>query len=159
MASSGWEKCTYCKREHSVWEPCWDFSTQESRNGLTWEQIIKSLFLGKECQREHPEWEPCLTCHVNKVDSNTPVGEKELLHREAITNMPREIHPDSAPGVVIPEKAVIPEKMVILEEVVIPGEVVIVEEEVTGSASVLTMVMTPTILELDAALEEVDVEF
>ena len=48
MASSSWEKCTYCKREHSDWEPCWDFSTPESSNGLTFEQLIKSLYIGKE---------------------------------------------------------------------------------------------------------------
>ena len=128
MASSSWEKCTYCKREHSDWEPCWDFSTPESRNGLTWEQLIKSLYIGKECKREHPEWEPCWTCHWTKTDSNTPVGEKELLQHK-----------------VNPEKIVIPKEMVILEEIVIPEEVVITEEVVADSAPVLTMVITPTI--------------
>lgn len=53
-------------------------------------------------------------------------------------DMPREIPPDPAPGVMIPEEVVIP------------------EEEVVDSAPVLTMVMTPAVLERGAEPEEVD---
>ena len=104
---SGRETCTYCKREHSDWEPCWDFSTPESRNGLTWEQIIKSLpsFSGKvtciHCKHEHSTWEHCWNFQ-KQVEH-----EEELLQHDAIT--PREIHPDSAPSMVIPEEVVIQE--------------------------------------------------